>query len=515
MPIAAKRAFRIGIKIGTIVNAVCTTEASFVPGTAVVIGQVHRFSVRCGQVEAAVTAEFVEERGFQVIVIGLGRIGTTLAEDEAQAADGTVIAAQMDRLTAGCREVFVVQASQHQLGLRFDEQAVAVQFRRLAVFDAQAFAARAEVGTISVWAIGMKVGIVTAPFGDDVRIRAGVTEPGSVDSTGQGVILTAAVIIVRRGDAPFAEEAVDALIVGGIIIANLDSVVFAVIVRTVDVSAIRPSPDTGGITLVLEKTQVAHALAQGVDGIAIQAVAVIDGAEERLRVGIDGLGQFGQVPFRILGVRHPHGVLHIAAVLDGGGHIPQAALINRLTAEGGILAIICNEQQMFRPGDFLPQQETFIVDLDQSLGTGGCTGHIHFIPIGFTVQVSLHPKDPVPAAVRTHIQPLVFRIVLHVHQAAVGVIQSGHLAAGRHIPAGPIGQSQLRIPAGNSRFTTEQGISCIQIQLDRAFFGRFQIAKNDLAARAHGGNRAAIAGAVDGILAAHQGHAAPGLPYPS
>lgn len=75
MPIAAKEAFRIDIEIGTVVDAV---------RTAVVVGQVHRFSVGRGQVEAAVTAEFVEDRGFQVIVIGLGRIGTALSEDEAR-----------------------------------------------------------------------------------------------------------------------------------------------------------------------------------------------------------------------------------------------------------------------------------------------------------------------------------------------------------------------------------------------------------------------------------------------
>ena len=84
MPIAAKGAFRLGIEIGTVVDAECTAEAGFVPGTAVVVGQVHRFSVGRGQVEAAVTAEFVEDRGFQVIVIGLGRIRTTLSEDEAR-----------------------------------------------------------------------------------------------------------------------------------------------------------------------------------------------------------------------------------------------------------------------------------------------------------------------------------------------------------------------------------------------------------------------------------------------
>lgn len=81
MPIVAKGAFRIGIEIGTVVDAV---------HTAVVVGQVHRFSVGRGQVEAAVTAEFVEGRGFQVIVIGLSHIGTALAEDEAQASDGTL-----------------------------------------------------------------------------------------------------------------------------------------------------------------------------------------------------------------------------------------------------------------------------------------------------------------------------------------------------------------------------------------------------------------------------------------
>ena len=64
MPIAAKGAFRIGIEIGTVVDAVRTAEAGFVPGTTVVVGQVHRFSIGCGQVETAVTAEFVEDRGF-------------------------------------------------------------------------------------------------------------------------------------------------------------------------------------------------------------------------------------------------------------------------------------------------------------------------------------------------------------------------------------------------------------------------------------------------------------------
>ena len=64
MPIAAKGTFRIGIEIGTVVDAVRTAEAGFVPGTTVVVGQVHRFSVGRGQVEAAVTAEFVEDRGF-------------------------------------------------------------------------------------------------------------------------------------------------------------------------------------------------------------------------------------------------------------------------------------------------------------------------------------------------------------------------------------------------------------------------------------------------------------------
>ena len=460
VPVASKRAFGVGIEVGAVIGAVCTAESGFVPGAAVVTGKVHGFTVRGREVEAAVTAEFVEDRDFEVVVIGAGRIGTALTEDEAQTANAAVVAVHMDFFAAARREVFVVQAPCDQLGLRFDEQTMAVQFQRPAVFDTQAFAVCAEVGIVGIGAIGMKVGIVTAPFGDDVCIGSGIAEPGAVDSTGQRMVLAAAVVIAWGSDAPFAEEAIDALIVGSIIVADLDGVVFAVVMRAVDVSTIRPGPDTGGITLVLEKTQVTHALAQGVDGIAIQTVAVINGAEERLRVRIDGFGQFGQVPFRIPGISHAHGIAYIAAVLDGGGHIPQAALVNRLTAEGGILAVIRNEEQMLCVRYFIARQETPIIDPDKTMRAFLSTIHVHLVTVGLAGKIRLHLEDAILAAVLVHVQPLVRRAVLHVYGAPVIQGQPRHLAAARHVPPGPICQSQFR--AGRGGIHGKSGITgCI------------------------------------------------------
>lgn len=40
VPVASKRAFGVGIEIGAVIGAICTAEAGFVPGAAVVAGAV-------------------------------------------------------------------------------------------------------------------------------------------------------------------------------------------------------------------------------------------------------------------------------------------------------------------------------------------------------------------------------------------------------------------------------------------------------------------------------------------
>lgn len=108
MPIAAKRTFSVSIEVGTVIDTVRTAEAGFIPGAAVIVGQIHRFSIWCRQVEAAVSAEFVKDRSLYVVIIRFGRIGTALAKDEAQAADAAVVAVEMDVLAASCREIFAI-----------------------------------------------------------------------------------------------------------------------------------------------------------------------------------------------------------------------------------------------------------------------------------------------------------------------------------------------------------------------------------------------------------------------
>lgn len=92
------------------------------------------------------------------------------------------------------------------------------------------------------------------------------------------------------------------------------------------------------------------------------------------------------------------------------------------------------------------------------MSTGRRTGHINLVPVGFTVQIRLHAENAVLATVSANIQPLVFRIVLHVHGAPVVMVQFHHRAAVCHIPAGAIGEGQFRIRSIHRGFAAEIGV---------------------------------------------------------
>ena len=54
---------------------------------------------------------------------------------------------------------------------------------------------------------------------------------------------------------------------------------------------------------------------------------------------------------------------------------------------------------------------------------------------------------------------------------------------------------------------TKQRVIRIEIQLDCAALGRFQVSQDHLTSFARGNDRAVFTGAIDGVLAARKGHA--------
>ena len=90
-----------------------------------------------------------------------------------------------------------------------------------------------------------------------------------------------------------------------------------------------PGPDAGVILHILE-TEVPHALSQTVNIQAVEGIAVISGFHERNGVFVHFLFQFRQVPLFVVGIGHPHYIMDILPVLDGGRHIPEAAFFQTL-----------------------------------------------------------------------------------------------------------------------------------------------------------------------------------------
>ena len=74
MPVAAEASFCVGIDTGISIDMPGAAEAGFLPGVPIVFAVVHGFAVRRYEVEVSFPAEFVEQREFQVVVIGLKTI---------------------------------------------------------------------------------------------------------------------------------------------------------------------------------------------------------------------------------------------------------------------------------------------------------------------------------------------------------------------------------------------------------------------------------------------------------
>jgi len=383
------------------------------------------------------------------------------------------------------------------------------------------------------------------------------------------------VVVVRRSDAAFAEEAVEALGIRRVIIAELQSVIAAVVARAVELAAVHARPDARFVFFVLEEPQLAHTLAQRLDIHAVRAVGVIGCTKQRLCILVDRLFKLRQIPLRRIGILDAHHIVHITAIFNRRRHIPEAALIKRQAAECRLAARIRDKQLVLRARDFMARQEALVVDLNQTRRANRSIVNVYLIRMQIArrlelIQIGFHAENTAIAAVRAHIEPLELRIVGHIDNTAVFMRERRQLARARHIPAGAVGHRQLRIAGccsrissfgcghkvmGNRRSILEAfncglaapvsigsvevkpyraacsraqitqdmraarieihlngparsrlqvahhiGVSCVELELDKAMVRRFQIAKNDLAAIAHSGDRAARAGAADGIL---------------
>ncbi|CDE93212.1 unknown [Acidaminococcus sp. CAG:542] len=281
----------------------------------------------------------------------------------------------------------------------------------------------------------------------------------------------AAGLVIRGGDSPFPEESVHASWVVVHIVPQLEQVVPTGKSRSAEPAAPIPGPQTICIvTLELPLPQVPPALAEGIQAQPVEPVHTVPAVEHRTGVRIYGLFQFGQVPFRVLGIRHPHGVPHIGPVLDGGRHIPQAAPIQVFTGKGSPAAVIGDQQQMPGPGDFLPPGKTGVINLDFPGSTIFRLFQVHLVPVDLAVQVCFHVEDPVAASESVSRQLLIRRIGRHVDHSPAVEGKMGDRTVPGHIPPGPVGQVQFQFTALSlhTRSPGKEGIPRIQHGTNRA-----------------------------------------------
>lgn len=369
-----------------------------------------------------------------------------------------------------------------------------------AVFHGKAFFPGPEGGAVRVLAIAVKGSVIPAYFRNHIGVGSVIAQPGAVEGAGEGVVLAISVFIPRISDAPFEEEAVDALPVGRIVIAQLKAVVLAVhSIAAVGAMGV-PCPETGDVFLLIPEPEFPHPLAKGVHGIPVEGVGVVGAVKKGLRAPVNGALELREVPFRVLRIGVPHHIPHVAAVPDGGRHIPEAPFIQGFPGEGSLFAVIRHQQEVPVAGDLIAGEETPILHLDLPLGAVGGIHHMDLIPFCLAVQVRLHEEQAVPARIVSHFQLLVRGVVLHIDYAPVFMGEAGYGAAAGHIPPGPIGDGEIRgagrqaagqiLSAFYSRFPTQQGIGGPEFQIDRTAACCQQVPMNLFCPFAYGCNDA-------------------------
>ena len=126
VPLAAEFSFSVGVEVSAAIDAAGAAEACFDPGVPVVFGGVHGFSVRGGEVVVPISTEFMEHGDFGVVVKEMVPLCLSLSKEEAQAADGAVVAVHVDGLATVGGVVFFVQVAEDHLGLGFQEESFVI-----------------------------------------------------------------------------------------------------------------------------------------------------------------------------------------------------------------------------------------------------------------------------------------------------------------------------------------------------------------------------------------------------
>ena len=328
MPVPSKASFCVCVKAGVVVDVPGAAETGFLPCVPVVFAVVHGFAVRRCEVEVSVPSEFMEPREFQVVVIGMIPFGDPFAQKDAQASDGTVIAPHMYRPAATGGVVFASQTAKYHPGFRFHEEAI-ITGEGLSPFYGEPFIMCTIISTVRISAPALKAGIVPALLSYHVGVYTAVAQPGAVKAADKGMVLRRTMAVFRIGNIPFCEETVNALFIGGVVIAQLETVVPAFCPLSFIGAMEIPGPDAG-VILHIPEAEISHALSQTVNIQAVEGIAVISGFHERYGVFVHFLFQFRQVPLFVVGISHAHHIMDILPVLDGGRHIPEAAFFQTL-----------------------------------------------------------------------------------------------------------------------------------------------------------------------------------------
>jgi len=167
------------------------------------------------------------------------------------------------------------------------------------------------------------------------------------------VILSIAMAVPWIGNVTFREETVHTLIVGRVVIAQLESVVLTVyslsVIRTMEI----PGPDTG-VILHIPEAEISHALSQAVNIQAVKSIAVIGGFHERNGVFVYFLLHLGKIPFRMVPYRVTFCIKRFISPLNNRSYVPESALIQMLPFKCGIPTGIRYQKKVFNSGNLIP-----------------------------------------------------------------------------------------------------------------------------------------------------------------
>jgi hypothetical protein len=185
----------------------------------------------------------MEYRELQIVIIRMFSFCHPFAKQDAQTGDGAVIAAHMDGLSTAGGIILASQITEYHLRFRFQEKSV-IFHECFSKFHGKAFIMSPVVSPVRIIAPALQLRIIPSPFSHHIGIYTAVAKPCAVNSSGQAMIFRETIAVLRTGNITFRKEAIYTLVIGRVVIAQLESVVLTVyslsVIRTMET----PGPDT-------------------------------------------------------------------------------------------------------------------------------------------------------------------------------------------------------------------------------------------------------------------------------